>query len=487
MPLQIRRGTEAERQSAVSLIPQTGELVWITDDQKLYIGDGTTELKSLTPISGYNDEDAADHIGAVLQAGPHTGLSFNYVDAAGTISATISPTQNLTTLTVTGTTTLGTTNISGNLVVDGLLTADYKGSIFADDSTTLVDALSGVINLDDTIDTNLIPKQDAVYDLGSPSRKFKDAYLSGSSLWLGNAQITSNGTGINLPAGSTINGGPIGGAGTGQSLNVDIVGDDSTIIVNSSTNTVTGTFDGDLNGSVFGDDSTVLVDGVSNTVKLNNGTIDITDSTITSTDFTVTVSNEDDAINTRLVINNKDNTSAALIRTIGGASPTDPSSYTIRSYFGGFQGSGSETKASAGDYIGSFQAQTFDPALGGVNVPSAAVIFKVDDNNSPIADGQAKGKIELGTNAGTASSPSYNYLTFDSQGQLAVNQQTASATLDVNGFMKLAAITAEPSPKSEGMIALADGATWDPSGSNPTKKQLVIYLGTTWVQLAIQP
>jgi len=115
MPLQIRRGTEAERQSAVSLIPQTGELVWITDQEKLYIGDGTTELKSLTPITGYNDEDAADHIGAVLQAGPHTGLSFNYVDAAGTISATISPTQNLTTLNVTGTSTLGATNVTGNV------------------------------------------------------------------------------------------------------------------------------------------------------------------------------------------------------------------------------------------------------------------------------------------------------------------------------------------------------------------------------------
>ena len=50
MPLQIRRGTEAERQVLASP-PQMGEMIWITDDQKLYIGDGATLLKDLTNVS----------------------------------------------------------------------------------------------------------------------------------------------------------------------------------------------------------------------------------------------------------------------------------------------------------------------------------------------------------------------------------------------------------------------------------------------------
>src|SRR6056300_1525676 len=258
MPLQIRRGTEAERQSAVSLIPQTGELVWITDQEKLYIGDGTTELKNLTPITGYNDEDAADHIGAVLQAGPHTGLSFNYVDAAGTISATISPTQNLTTLNVTGTSTLGATNVTGNvsitgdIAVTGNLTADFNGSIFGDDSTILVDGVDNKINLDGTVKGNIIPDASEAYDIGSPSEKFKDLYLSGTSLWLGAAQVTATGSAINLPAGSRV----------GGNLIQDAVSEDTAFIR-------------DIQGSVFADDSTQLVNAIDATVRLNNGVVNI--------------------------------------------------------------------------------------------------------------------------------------------------------------------------------------------------------------------
>jgi hypothetical protein len=90
MPLQIRRGTEAERQVLASP-PQMGEMIWITDDQKLYIGDGATLLRNLTPITGFNAEDAEDAIGALLgTASTHQGLSFNYNDAAGTLDATVS-------------------------------------------------------------------------------------------------------------------------------------------------------------------------------------------------------------------------------------------------------------------------------------------------------------------------------------------------------------------------------------------------------------
>jgi hypothetical protein len=65
-----------------------------------------------------------------------------------------------------------------------------------------------------------------------------------------------------------------------QNWKINIVGDDSTIIINTDTNNVTGNFfgdlvgdttgihsgtvNGDVNGSVFGDDSSLLVDGVNN-------------------------------------------------------------------------------------------------------------------------------------------------------------------------------------------------------------------------------
>ena len=40
MPLQIRRGTDAERLG--SFTPVEGELIYTTDTKKLYVGDGAT-------------------------------------------------------------------------------------------------------------------------------------------------------------------------------------------------------------------------------------------------------------------------------------------------------------------------------------------------------------------------------------------------------------------------------------------------------------
>ena len=63
---------------------------------------------------------------------------------------------------------------------------DITGSVFGDDSTLLVDGVNSTINLDGTIRTHLIPAEDAVYDIGSASKKIRDLYVDGGgSLWIG--------------------------------------------------------------------------------------------------------------------------------------------------------------------------------------------------------------------------------------------------------------------------------------------------------------
>jgi hypothetical protein len=57
---------------------------------------------------------------------------------------------------------------------------------------------------------DIVPAADEVYDLGSPTRKFKDLYLSGNTLILGGASISSDDGSIALPAGSTTGGVTIG-------------------------------------------------------------------------------------------------------------------------------------------------------------------------------------------------------------------------------------------------------------------------------------
>lgn len=123
MALQLRRGTDAQRQS---LQLQDGELVWTTDTHKLYVGDGTSlgglnvlknvagngvawnettqkldfvqENLSLTTVNVpegnggglyFTPNRASAAVAAALNAGGPTGISFSYDTNTGHITATV--------------------------------------------------------------------------------------------------------------------------------------------------------------------------------------------------------------------------------------------------------------------------------------------------------------------------------------------------------------------------------------------------------------
>jgi len=125
MPLQVRRGTEAERLAMTQPLAQ-GELLYVTNEQKLYIGNGST-LGGIQ-ITGYTDGDAKDAAASIFASGTHTGISFSYNNTTDAMSATVD-----------------FSNISGVVRADA-----FKGSVFADDGSTiggtlLVDAVDGVL------------------------------------------------------------------------------------------------------------------------------------------------------------------------------------------------------------------------------------------------------------------------------------------------------------------------------------------------------
>jgi hypothetical protein len=64
-------------------------------------------------------------------------------------------------------------------------------------------------------------------------------------------------------------------------------------------------------------------------------------------------------------------------------------------------------------------------------------------------------------------------------------EEPIEAALDINGVMKLSALNAEPANSKDGMIAIADGESWDPA--NTGKQTLVVRLGGAWVQIAVAP
>lgn len=235
MPLQVRRGTNAQRQAMAEPLA-SGELLYTTDTGTLYIGNGST--LGGVPVANVSSQDIKDISASVFTGGAHSGITFTYDSVSGTIDAVVD--QDLS-------------NYQGVIRASA-----FSGSLVADDSSLLVDAINGSINLNGTVKGNIVPDTNEAYDLGTSGLRFKDLYLSGSSLYLGSAVISSTGSAVDLPAGSTV-GGILIGSGTGigdgvvpgSNYNINIVGDDSTIIVNSQTKVVTaaGGFIGDLTGT----------------------------------------------------------------------------------------------------------------------------------------------------------------------------------------------------------------------------------------------
>ena len=130
---------------------------------------------------------------------------------------------------------------SGNINIAGTITA--TGNI------NLGDGAGGdVISVGGVVSGALVPDEDIVHDIGSSSLRWKKAWFSSINA---SGQITAD------------------------SIQTDIIADDSSIAYDSLTNTFNGNFSGsltgDVTGSIFGDDSTPLVDSVAGEIvgKIN--------------------------------------------------------------------------------------------------------------------------------------------------------------------------------------------------------------------------
>ena len=135
MALRIRRGTNAQR---LLITPLQGELIYTTDTKQLFVGDGSTVggtavdtgsvafsgiATDVTP-----DADNTRDIGAV----GNRWAEGRFVNIFGALTGNV--TGNLT------------GNVTGN--VNGNVDGDLEGSVFADDSTAIVDGIQKRIKAD---------------------------------------------------------------------------------------------------------------------------------------------------------------------------------------------------------------------------------------------------------------------------------------------------------------------------------------------------
>jgi len=207
MALKLRRGTNAER---LTVTPEQGELIYTTDTKRLFVGDGSTA--GGTVVTGINDivDDTTPQLGADLDLNGNDITGTGNINITGTITATgsinlgdgaggdiitlggsvsgdLEPDQTnshnigstskrwldgfFSSLDVTGEIRAGSLSvddiansdsaliydsslgkfigdIEGNLT--GSVVGDVKGSVFADDSTIIVDAVNGTLTGDVT-------------------------------------------------------------------------------------------------------------------------------------------------------------------------------------------------------------------------------------------------------------------------------------------------------------------------------------------------
>jgi hypothetical protein len=146
MPLQIRRGTEAER-VAMSQPLAVGEPVFTTDSKRLFIGDGTTI--GGVGVTSYSDLAARDAAAAMFTTGAKTGITFTYNRNSGTIDTTVSALSSIQG-NLGGDLVLNSHNItgSGNITITGSIQISGGAQILSDlrGDTYAVDGTSKILN-----------------------------------------------------------------------------------------------------------------------------------------------------------------------------------------------------------------------------------------------------------------------------------------------------------------------------------------------------
>lgn len=211
MALQIRRGTDAER---LTITPAEGELIYTTDTKLIYVGDGST-LGGTKADTGITD--------VISDTSPQLGGNLDLNSQTITGTGAISITGNISGNTVAGSSGNFTSSVIGSLSAASIQ-GDLTGSVFADDSTMLVDGTDGKI----VLSNNVIQDLSNVYVPITPTAGDALIWNAVDGRWeAGNPAVSG------------------------------------------------GVFDGDIQGSLFADDSSLIVDGINNNITTNQITASV--------------------------------------------------------------------------------------------------------------------------------------------------------------------------------------------------------------------
>jgi hypothetical protein len=268
MPLQIRRGTTAQR---LTITPLPGELIHDTTTGQIFVGDGTTVGGFVT--TGLNLEQVRDTAASLFTTGVHSGISFSYNDELDRINATVSISSEevrdaAASLLTTGVHSgisfsyndeLDRIDATVTVATDAEQVRDTAASLF---TTGVHSGISFSYNdeldrIDATVAAGLSLEEvrDAAASLFTTGVHSGISFSYNDELDKIDATVSISSEEVRDAAASLFTTGVHSGISFSYNDELDRI--DATVTVESR-----GPFDGDLTGSVFADDSTKLVDGV---------------------------------------------------------------------------------------------------------------------------------------------------------------------------------------------------------------------------------
>jgi len=375
MALRLRRGTDAERGSVIFA---EGELVYVTDTRQLWAGDGATPGGVLVSVIG--SPEALDK---------NLDLSGFDIIGAGQIG------DANTTFVGDGS---GLFNLPIINEIDGVIEGGaYRIDIVGDDTSTIIDSatntVTGILVGDGSGITDISLNQLTDVTLPAPDE--------------GELLTYSGGTWQSLPPPvfdldpATI---------VGADFQLNIIGPDSTRIVDSELGILRGYLEGDVQGDVFGQNSTKIVDSTTGTI-----TGDLVGS-VFGDDSSVII----DSINKHIYTNLLSPATGGTVSIQSIASET-----TLRVEANDNRGVLKFTKNSASDISGV------------VKDPYGSIFFERDGTgNAAQSTALITGRSDsllLGVYDGISTFPESNFFTITSNGNMGIGTFDPTAPLDVRG------------------------------------------------------
>jgi hypothetical protein len=168
MALRLRRGTAAELNT---ITPEEGELIYTTDTKNLYVGDGIT-IGGTNTNSGYTGSAGLGYTGSA-------GVGFTGSAGVGFTGSTGAGYTGSAGVGFTGSAGLGYTGSAGS------------SSSLVNSSKTAYLGSTGAL----TVPGSIVPDTNIAYDLGSATNRFRDIYLSSSTINLGGTAVSVNSSG----------------------------------------------------------------------------------------------------------------------------------------------------------------------------------------------------------------------------------------------------------------------------------------------------